>query len=649
MPFTLSDYTDIKELAKGGMGKIYLATQISLNRKVVIKEMAGGLLTTKNESKRFENEAQAGAALNHDNIVRIYDFGEEKGSFYIAMEFIDGPDLDQLLKQNDFPRELGLMVLHQALKGLAYAHEHGIVHRDVKPANMLISSHGAVKMVDFGLAYAGTQSGQLTTTGAIVGTPPYMSPELVSGEETRSQCMDIWAAGVILYRIVTGGFPFTGDNVPTTLINIMQNKEKPAEEIDRTLPEPIAYLLQSCLTKDHTKRLPSLSPLIDALQNHFFDIGIRDPAGMIKKYFVDKGVATAELGSFLFQYHMSRGKECSTAMKYSAGLAHFQEARKHDPKNKDVAQAMRSLEAYVGSALSSKTAVVEKGMLAQVRSARRKKAGHFPFVLTALVVISLLSLAAVATAIYKPEVWARIKDAALSVEYVGKVAIRRAIHVIPQLGRPAEPQLKPEQQKIRELPTLGQPPPKDSAAASWSRESVTVASVRQSEKAGGDSGATTQDLRRPQAQPAASGLVKFEVSPTSAIVKVDNKELSALEMGGTILAAGNHQILASADGFAPSTTLVVVAGSDTHMVMIGLTREKRTGELNILSDITAELYVDGELRGTAPTTSPLILSEGEHSILFKRPGFKPFEKTVTIQAGEIRQVKVEGGVKTSAR
>jgi tRNA A-37 threonylcarbamoyl transferase component Bud32 len=643
MPFTLSDYTDIQELAKGGMGKIYLATQISLNRKVVIKEMAGGLLTSKNESKRFENEAQAGAALNHDNIVRIYDFGEEKGSFYIAMEFIDGPDLDQLLKQNDFPREIGLMVLHQALKGLAHAHEHGIVHRDVKPANMLVSSHGAVKMVDFGLAYAGTQSGQLTTTGAIVGTPPYMSPELVSGEETRSECMDIWAAGVILYRIVTGSFPFTGDNVPTTLINIMQSKEKPAEEIDRTLPEPIAVLLQSSLTKDHTKRLSCLSPLIEALQNHFFDIGIRDPAGMIKKYFIDKGAAVAELGSFLFAYHLARGKECATAMKYSAALAHFQEARKHDPKNKEVAQAMRSLEDYVGSALSSKTAVVEKGMLSQVRAAKRKKAGHFPFVLTALVVISLSSLSAVGVAFYKPELWGRVKGIAHSAKQFGQGLIRGAMQAGGQVIGPAAPEIKPEPQKYRELPTLSQTTKKDSAADGWSRESVTVAAVRPSMKPGADSGAPNQDLRQPpqvQAQPPAIGMVKFEVSPLSAIVKVDNKALSAQEMGGTMLAAGNHQILASADGFAPSTTLVAVAGSDTHLVMIGLTREKKTGELNVLSDITAELYIDGELRGTAPTASPLLLSEGEHSIVFKRPGFKPFEKTVTIQAGEIKQVRI---------
>ena len=326
MPFTLKDYTDITELAKGGMGKIYCATQVSLNRKVVIKEMAGGLLTTKNEIKRFENEAQAGAALNHDNIIRIYDFGEEKGSFYIAMEFIDGPDLDQLLKQNDFPREIGMMILQQALKGLAYAHEHGIVHRDVKPANMLISRNGAVKMVDFGLAYAGTQSGQLTTTGAIVGTPVYMSPELVSGEETRSKCMDIWAAGIILYRIITGDFPFTGDNVPATLISIMQTKEKPAEDIDRTLPPRFADLLHSCLVKDHTKRLPDLSLLIEALQNHFFEIGIRDPVDTIRRYLADKDGSAADIRPHLVRYHIAKGKECSKAMKFSTAQAHYQEA-----------------------------------------------------------------------------------------------------------------------------------------------------------------------------------------------------------------------------------------------------------------------------------------------------------------------------------
>ena len=175
MAFLLKDYTDIQEIARGGMGKVYLATQISLNRKVIIKEMASGLLVNKTEIRRFENEARAAAALDHDNIIRIYDFGEDRGSFYIAMEYIDGPDLESILKDRNYLPEIGLMIVLFALKGLNHAHAHRIIHRDIKPGNILVSKAGAVKVVDFGLAHAGSQQLHLTASDVIVGTPLFMS------------------------------------------------------------------------------------------------------------------------------------------------------------------------------------------------------------------------------------------------------------------------------------------------------------------------------------------------------------------------------------------------------------------------------------------------------------------------------------------
>jgi serine/threonine protein kinase len=647
MPFTLTDYTDITELAKGGMGKIYLATQVSLNRKVVIKEMAGGLLTSKSEIKRFENEAQAGAALNHDNIIRIYDFGEEKGSFYIAMEFIDGPDLDQLLRQGDFPREIGMMVLHQALKGIAYAHERGIVHRDVKPANMLISSHGTVKMVDFGLAYAGAQSGQLTTIGAIVGTPPYMSPELVSGEETRNKCMDIWAAGVILYRLVTGDFPFTGDNVPTTLISIMQNKEKPAEEIDRTLPPRLAELLHSCLIKDHTRRLPDLLPLIEALQNHFFEIGIRDPVDTIRKFLADRNGALTDIRSHLVRYHLAKGRDYSRTMQYSAAQAQFQAAKKFDPKNKEIRSSLKSLEEYIGNALTGATATVEKEVVTQVRASRQeKKAKGAPVFLAALVLLSLAVLAAVAVALYKPALWNRISGEVKTVAGVAYRTARWAVVATHEEGRSASPGSQPVQRKTTDLSPPGKAQADDTNGIGKRKNPVTGSTTNAGISAG--PGNDSAAVRAPGTS-AVPGMVRVEVSPATASVKVDNKALSAKEMAGTVLTSGVHQVLATADGFAPSTTIVAVSGNDTHLVMIGLTKEKKTGELEVLSDITAEVYIDGEFKGNAPTASPIVLPEGEHSVMFKRPGFKPYQKTVLILSGELRQIKVESGSKSAGK
>jgi predicted Ser/Thr protein kinase/cytoskeletal protein RodZ len=664
MPFTLSDYTDIKEFATGGMSKIYVAVQVSLNRTVIIKEMASGLLTTKNEIKRFENEARSGAFLTHDNIIRIYDFGEEKGSFYIAMEFIDGSDLDQLLKQEDCPKELAMMVLQQALKGLAFAHEQGIVHRDVKPANILISRNGAVKMVDFGLAYAGARSGQLTTTGAIVGTPVYMSPELVNGEETKDRCMDIWAAGVVLYRIITGEFPFSGENVPSTLIDIIQNKEKPAEDLDKTMPSAITDLLHRCLEKDHTKRLPSLTPLIGAMQDYFFEVGVRDPVDTIKKYFTDKTAALADLHCLLFQYHCAKARELLKTERHTTALAHFKEARKYGPQDKDLEKEIRTLEDYIANTLTSRTATLQDYVVSEVRAKdRKKKAGKGKVIFWTAAVLVLLAAAGAGSyyAYGQHFVFLQHFDPMNKVTTLVKALIEKT------LGGPLQNETseKPEEQSASPAASSREQKSGRPAAAQneWARAFTDEKHPDRHNvaAASGDSAAPTgpaapqrqaTDVKAPErpAKDAYGGLVKVEVAPPVASVKVDDKALTNQEMtAGITLTRGVHHFSAAAEGYAPGTASIAVLGNDTHFVMINLiVAEKKTGMLQIVSDLSAEIYVDGELKGSAPLTSPIALPEGQHTITFKRPGYKPYDKTVVIRAGETHSVKVLAQTKNPA-
>ena len=307
MAFLLKDYKDIQEIARGGMGKVYLATQVSLNRKVIIKEMATGLLTSATEIKRFENEARAAALLGHDNVIRIYDFGEDRGSFYISMEYVDGPGLETLLRDAHCIPEIALMIVLHALKGLNFAHQHQIIHRDIKPGNILVSKVGAVKVVDFGLAHAGAQQMHLTATDTIVGTPLYMSPEQASGEEKKNIQMDIWSVGVLLYRIITGDYPFKGDNVPAILYNIVQSKQPPLLELAPALPDDLAQNIDLCLEKDRANRLTNLAPLIESLTELF----LRDRCQGHRR--ADPAVyhrpvsSTKELSKLLLEYHGSKG------------------------------------------------------------------------------------------------------------------------------------------------------------------------------------------------------------------------------------------------------------------------------------------------------------------------------------------------------
>jgi predicted Ser/Thr protein kinase len=640
MPFTLKDYSDIKELAKGGMSRIYCATQISLKRQVVIKEMAAGLVTTTSEIKRFENEAQAGASLSHDNIIRIYDFGEEKGSFYIAMEFVDGLDLDRLLRQQDFPREIGLMILQQALRGLAFAHEKGVVHRDVKAANILVGSTGAVKVVDFGLAYAGARSAQLTSTGAIVGTPVYMSPELVNGEETKDPRMDIWAAGVLLYRLITGEFPFTGENVPSTLISIIQNKEKPAEEIDKTLPASVAGQLHDCLEKDHTKRLSTLAPLIQALQDYFFELGVRDPVDMIKRYFADKDAAVGELQALCARYHWNKGNELVGNGKHVAALAHYKEALKRDPKNKEIAQAIATAEDYVAATLTTRTANVQQYVVTQVRAKRRagkarRSVGWAVGVVAALLVAGIVF-------VYQP-----LPDALKTLP--GLLSAHKLVHsaswrtIWTTVGNTGEHIVQLANHIRKTQPDVSQRIAGRGQPATVANSAV-AARVAGKTNSGATVAAADNRLQNPEVPGPLQGLVRVEVNPASAEVKIDNKDVMMPKerSEGVFLAKGVHQFSAAAEGFGPATTSIAVSGSDTQIVMIGLTPlEKKPGALQIFSDIAAEFYIDGEFKGNTPTSAPIALAEGEHTVVFKRPGFAPYRKTVQIKSGETREMKVE--------
>src|SRR3989339_2061653 len=260
MAFSLQDYKDLVKVGQGGMATVYQAVQKSLNRNVAIKKMATNFADNEILIKRFENEAKSAASLEHNNIIKIYDFGMDEGVFYISMEFIDGCDLDLLIKDRKFIREIGLMVALQAIKGLEFAHSRGVIHRDIKPGNILISKSGLVKVLDFGLASAG-ESVNLTSTDAVLGTPLFMSPEQARGEKDKDARIDIFSVGVLLYRILSGRFPFTGNNVPAVLYNIVHTAPQDIQELAPALPDELAVQIRLCMEKDKEKRLTGLRPL----------------------------------------------------------------------------------------------------------------------------------------------------------------------------------------------------------------------------------------------------------------------------------------------------------------------------------------------------------------------------------------------------
>ena len=226
-------YHITKKLGEGGMGAVYLAEHVKMGRQSAIKVMGAGMMHDPEAISRFNREASNASRINHPNVCAVYDFGEtEEGVIYLAMEFIEGKSLSDLLKEVgplSLPRAAS--ILKQSADGLQAAHELGIVHRDLKPDNiMIISQKGkdVVKVVDFGIAKAaGGEGGQkVTKTGLVVGTPEYMSPEQLSGDKLDGRS-DIYSLALVLYRMVTGTLPFVADTAQETMIKRLTDEPVP--------------------------------------------------------------------------------------------------------------------------------------------------------------------------------------------------------------------------------------------------------------------------------------------------------------------------------------------------------------------------------------------------------------------------------------
>ncbi len=261
-------YQIIKELGKGAMGVVYKATDPNIGRTVAIKTCRLDIhgMEADEMLHRFKNEARAAGVMNHPNIITIYDAGELEGMFYIAMEFIEGQTLFELLKQEKvLAPEKVIDIIRQACAGLDYAHKHGIIHRDIKPANIMMTGDSTVKIMDFGIAKGGGSG--MTATGQVVGTPNYMSPEQVKGKPLDGRT-DLFSLGVVLYEMITGERPFSGQNVTTIIYKIVNENPPAPRDLDSSVHPGLSAVVMKALAKDVNQRYSSGADLSRDLQNY---------------------------------------------------------------------------------------------------------------------------------------------------------------------------------------------------------------------------------------------------------------------------------------------------------------------------------------------------------------------------------------------
>ncbi len=267
----LGSYEITSLLGSGGMGQVYRAKDLKLDRDVAIKVLREELATDPERLRRFEQEARSASALNHPNIITIHDIGKHGDTPYIAMEYVEGKTLRELLAEGPLPTRKLLQLATQIAEGLAKAHSAGIIHRDLKPENMMISSDGYVKILDFGLAKllaqpgadseADTMTKEGTVAGAVMGTASYMSPEQALGKPLDART-DVFSLGAVLYELATGSRPFQGET-PAGLFNEILNKTPATpSSLNSELPEDIVSVISQALNKDPGQRYPSAKELL---------------------------------------------------------------------------------------------------------------------------------------------------------------------------------------------------------------------------------------------------------------------------------------------------------------------------------------------------------------------------------------------------
>jgi serine/threonine-protein kinase len=257
------EYEIVDKLGTGGMATVHKAVQKSLDRPVAIKELKKNFHDDTTIVQRFEREAKLAASFQHENIVHIYDYGRFP-EFCIVMEYVDGVALSQVMDvTGPLPADVGVMIALQVSNALEYAHGRGIIHRDIKPGNIMIKRNGEVKLMDFGIARTkGWEA--LTQPGTLVGTPSYMSPEQALGEplDVRS---DIFSFGIVLYEMVTGAKPFQDEETRSITAKILKGNYISPRSINSELPRSLQRIIGKCLKNNPAKRYGSMQELAQAL------------------------------------------------------------------------------------------------------------------------------------------------------------------------------------------------------------------------------------------------------------------------------------------------------------------------------------------------------------------------------------------------
>jgi len=366
-------YQIVKKIGVGGMATVYTAIQKSLGRTVVLKTMHEHLREDKTFVARFEREAKAAAAMSHENIVKIIDYGLADDTWYIAMEYVNGWDLKKWIElHGSLPTEIGTLVLYDVCAGLAHAHAHHIIHRDIKPANIMLSPTGVPKIADFGLAKQTQESTVLTVHETMIGTVPYMSPEHATGQHVDERS-DIFSLGVVAYEIFGGRRPFPGSSSASVIHAIVTLDPLPLVNLNPLVTDELHHIVSKMLHKDPAKRYQSADAVRRDLEPVIDHWGVTRGTDLIAEYLAKPDEVKKTLSVRRFKEHLNRAYQYKSMglEKIDDAIKEFERAHYLAPENDEVTRHLEELRAQKAPR-GSRGARGEGGFSSVLRSPGRR-------------------------------------------------------------------------------------------------------------------------------------------------------------------------------------------------------------------------------------------------------------------------------------
>lgn len=327
-------YRILEQLGQGGMSVVYKGLDTTLDREVAVKVLHPHLAGRIESRKRLEREAKAVARLHHPNILEVFDYsGEAAADAYLVTEYIRGQTLRQFITDEALhPPEVAAMVVHELASALAHAHEAGILHRDLKPENVMVREDGVLKLMDFGIAKILDRDEKMTMTGALVGSPAHMAPEIIEGEEAGAEA-DVFSLGTMLYLFATGKLPFVAPNTTATLKRILDCVYDDPRQVMPTVSDELAEIISACLQRQPGNRFTTAGKLRDALAEYLATVGLTRPHEELAKFFLEPRGYRKELTPRITDALLVQAEKSIAEKKSARAMSALNQVLAHEPSN----------------------------------------------------------------------------------------------------------------------------------------------------------------------------------------------------------------------------------------------------------------------------------------------------------------------------